>query len=435
MKKKLPPAAWILIAMVIGILIGYMVFLNFPDKKSATEIAGYISIMSDVFLRLIKMLIGPLVFSTLVVGIAHMGDAASVGRVFGKALGWFVTASLVSLILGLVLANVLQPGHNLGLPLPDIGASANLATSKFTLKEFVNHLVPKSFVEAMANNEILQIVVFSMFFGIALSSLGEKAKTLVNAIDELSHAMLKITGYVMKLAPLAVMAAMAATVAVNGLEILLKFAVFMGDFYLGLFLLWSLLAFAGFVFLGPRVLKLLALIKEAFLLSFATASSEAAYPKILDALDRFGVKRKISAFVMPMGYSFNLDGSMMYCTFAVLFIAQAYNIHLPIGTQITMLLILMMTSKGMAGVPRASLVVIAATLNQFNIPEAGLLLILGVDSFLDMGRSATNAVGNSIATAVVAKWEGELLSETDAENNASRIDAEASATLAHPAHS
>lgn len=434
MRRKLPPAVWILIAMVIGIIVGYMVFVNFPDKKTATEIAGYISIMSDVFLRLIKMLIGPLVFSTLVVGIAHMGDAAAVGRVFGKALAWFVTASLVSLILGLVMANILQPGHNLGLPLPDIGSSANLATSKFTLKDFVSHMVPRSFVESMANNEILQIVVFSMFFGVALASLGEKAKTLVSAIEELSHAMLKITGYVMKLAPLAVLAAMAATVAVNGLDILLKFAVFMGGFYISLFMLWGLLALAGFIFLGPRILKLLSYIREPFLLSFATASSEAAYPKILIALDRFGVKRKISSFVMPMGYSFNLDGSMMYCTFAVLFIAQAYDINLPIGTQITMLLILMLTSKGMAGVPRASLVVIAATLNQFNIPEAGLLLILGVDTFLDMGRSATNAVGNSIATAVVAKWEGELMTQSEAEANARSLDAELAATIAHPAH-
>nr|WP_116606777.1 dicarboxylate/amino acid:cation symporter [uncultured Albidiferax sp.] len=423
MKKKFPAAVTILLAMVLGILLGYMVFTSFPDKKSASEIAGYISIVSDIFLRLIKMLIAPLVFSTLVVGIAHMGDASSVGRVFGKALGWFFTASLISLVLGLIMANLLEPGKNLGLPLPDIGASAGLATSKFTLKDFVNHLVPKSFAEAMANNEILQIVVFSMFFGVAMAALGDKAKVLLAAIEELSHVMLKITGYVMKLAPLAVLAAMAATVSVNGLEILLKFAVFMGDFYLGLFLLWGVLILAGFLFLGPRVFKLLVLIKEAFLLSFATASSEAAYPKILDALDRFGVKRKISSFVMPMGYSFNLDGSMMYCTFATLFIAQAYGIHLPLSTQITMLLILMMTSKGMAGVPRASLVVIAATLNQFNIPEAGLLLILGVDTFLDMGRSATNAVGNSIATAVVAKWEGELLPEADAERNARVMDA------------
>ena len=431
-RRSLPPAAWILIGMVLGIVAGYMIFVSYPDKKSATEIAGYVSIISDIFLRLIKMIIAPLVFSTLVVGIAHMGDAASVGRVFGKSLAWFITASLVSLLLGLLLANVLQPGHNLGLPLPDIGASANLATAKFTLKDFAIHLVPRSVAEAMANNEILQIVVFSMFFGVALSALGDKARSLVAVIDDLSHAMLKITGYVMKLAPLAVGAAMAATVAVNGLEILLKFAVFMGDFYIGLIILWCILTGAGFLFLGPRVFRLLVLIKEAFLLSFATASSEAAYPKILEALDRFGVNRKISSFVMPMGYSFNLDGSMMYCTFAVLFIAQAYDMHPPLSTQLIMLLTLMLTSKGMAGVPRASLVVIAATLNQFGLPEAGLLLILGVDTFLDMGRSATNAVGNSIATAVVAKWEGELLSADDAE---ARNEAVGAAPLApQPAH-
>nr|WP_057928208.1 dicarboxylate/amino acid:cation symporter [Burkholderia ambifaria] len=433
MQKKNAAAVWILIAMVAGILIGYMIFTSFPDKKATTEIAGYISLVSDVFLRLIKMVIGPLVFSTLVVGIAHMGDAASVGRVFAKSISWFITASLISLLLGLFMANLLRPGDNLGLPLPDIGASANLATSKFTLKDFVGHMVPRSFAEAMSNNEILQIVVFSMFFGVALAALGERGKILVAAIDQLSHVMLKITGYVMKLAPLAVLAAMAATVAVNGLSVLLKFAVFMGDFYVSLFLLWTLLVCAGLLFLGPRVFKLLVLIKEAFMLSFATASSEAAYPKILDALDRFGVRRKISSFVMPMGYSFNLDGSMMYCTFASLFIAQAYNMHLSLGTQITMLLVLMLTSKGMAGVPRASLVVIAATLHQFGLPEAGLLLILGVDTFLDMGRSATNAVGNSIASAVVAKWEGQLMSEAEAEANLARIDAEQEGTIAHPA--
>jgi Na+/H+-dicarboxylate symporter len=368
------------------------------------------------------MLIGPLVFSTLVVGIAHMGDASAVGRVFCKALGWFVTASLISLSVGLVMANLLQPGHNLGLPLPEVTSATNLQTSVFTLKDFATHLVPRSFAEAMATNEILQIVVFSLFFGVALASLGKKAQGLINVIEDLSHAMLKVTGYVMKLAPLAVMAAMAATVAVNGLYILVKFAVFMRDFYFGLIVLWAMLMFAGWMFLGRRVFKLVVLIREAFLLSFATASSESAYPKILHALDRFGVQRRISSFVMPMGYSFNLDGSMMYCTFAVLFIAQAYGIEMSIGTQITMLLTLMLTSKGMAGVPRASLVVIAATLTQFDIPEAGLLLILGIDTFLDMGRSATNAVGNSIATAVVAKWEGELVSEDEAERHAAALD-------------
>src|SRR6188508_1929880 len=340
----------------------------------------------------------------------------------------------MSLVLGMLMVNLFKPGEAMNLPLPSSHTDTGIKATALSVKDFISHIVPKSFAEAMATNEILQIVVFSMFFGVALAALGEKGKTLVAAIDELAHVMLIITTYVMKLAPVAVFAAMAATVAVNGLEILLRFAVFMGDFYLGLIILWSLLILAGFVFLGPRVFKLLKLIKEAFMLSFATASSEAAYPKILDALDRFGVKRKISSFVMPMGYSFNLDGSMMYCTFATLFIAQAYGIELSLGTQLTMLLILMLTSKGMAGVPRASLVVIAATLNQFNIPEAGLLLILGVDVFLDMGRSATNAIGNSIATAVVAKWEGELLPEAEADANARRIDAEGAATLAHPAH-
>ena len=424
-KKQKSPAIFILIAMFLGIFVGWLIFNGAADKKTAKEIAGYISIFSDIFLRLIKMLIGPLVFSTLVVGIAHMGSAKSMGRIFARSLGWFVIASLISLTLGLVIANLLEPGKNLNLPLPDVGAATNLATSKFTLKDFINHLVPRSFAEAMAQNEILQIVVFSMFTGVSLAALGDTGKTLTRAIDELVHVMLKLTGYVMKMAPVAVFAAMASTIAINGLDILKQFAVFMGDFYLALLILWGILVFAGFIFLGPRVFKLMAEIKEAFMLSFATASSEAAYPKILDALDRFGVKRKISSFVMPMGYSFNLDGSMMYCTFATLFIAQAYDIHLPLHTQLTMMLILMLTSKGMAGVPRASLVVIAATLNQFNIPEAGLLLILGVDTFLDMGRSATNAVGNSIASAVVAKWEGELLPEAEAAELAKKLDAEA----------
>jgi len=429
MMKKIPQTVVILICMVIGIATGAIINNTVTDPDQIKEISSYFSMLSDIFLTLIKMIIAPLVFSTLVVGIAHMGDASSVGRIFFKSLAWFLSASLFSLLLGLIFANVMQPGASLNLSVPDAHLSANLATSEFTLQDFIKHLIPKSFADAMAKNEILQIVVFSMFFGIAMASIGEKAKYLLHSIDELSHVMLKITGYVMKFAPIAVFAAMASTVAINGLAILAKFAVFMIDFYIALITLWCLLVLAGFIFLGPRIKNLLLNIKEAFLISFATASSEAAYPKILEGLDRFGVKRKISSFVMPLGYSFNLDGSMMYCTFATLFIAQAYDIHLSIGTQITMLLILMMTSKGMAGVPRASLVVIAATLNQFNIPEAGLLMILGVDTFLDMGRSATNAVGNSIASAVVAKWEGGLLSEEEAKANALLMDQERESKL------
>ncbi|NHQ92172.1 dicarboxylate/amino acid:cation symporter [Janthinobacterium lividum] len=414
MKKKRPLTLYILIAMVLGIAVGYGCHSAFPDADMSKQIAGNISIVTDVFLRLIKMIIALLVFSTLTVGIAHMGDGKTAGRIGLKAMCWFVVASLVSLALGMVLSNLMQLGTNLGLPLPDVHASTNLKTAAFTLKDFFTHLVPKSPIEAMANNEILQVLVFSIFFGGALAGLGESGKTLTAVVDQLAQVMLRITGTIMNLAPLAVFAAMASVITTHGLGVLVTFAKFMGGFYLGLMCLWALLIAAGFVVIGPRVFKLVGLIREPFLLAFSTASSEAAYPKLLTALDQFGVDRKISSFVLPMGYSFNLDGSMMYCTFAVLFIAQAYGIDLSIGTQITMLLLLMLTSKGMAGVPRASLVVIAATLNQFNIPEAGLLLLMGVDQFLDMGRSATNAVGNAVATAVVAKWEGGLATEEEA---------------------
>jgi Na+/H+-dicarboxylate symporter len=377
--------------------------------------------VTTLFLRLIKMIIAPLVFSTLVVGIAKMGDAAEVGRIGVKALGWFVSASLMSLLLGMLLVNVLRPGDSLNLPLPDASASTNLKTASLSLKEFVTHLVPRSVFEAMANNEILQIVIFSVFFGAAAASFGQRASAVVDWVEQVSHVMLKVTGYVMALAPVAVFAAMASIVTTQGLGILWTYGKFMGEFYFGILVLWVLLAAAGFLFLGPRISRLISLIKEPIMLAFSTASSEAAYPKTLEQLERFGASKKITSFVLPLGYSFNLDGSMMYCTFATLFIAQAYRIQLDFAQQITMLLILMVTSKGMAGVPRASLVVIAATLATFNIPEAGLLLIMGVDQFLDMGRSATNVVGNSIATAVVAMWEGELRPEREAQ---AEIDAD-----------
>ncbi len=398
----------ILIGMVLGIAVGYACHLVFPDPKTATAISGYISLITTVFLRLIKMIIAPLVFSTLVVGIAHMGDSAAIGRIGLKTMGWFVSASIVSLLLGLVMVNFLQPGANLNLPLPDAGTATNLKVSALTLKEFVPHLVPASIVEAMASNEILQIVVFSIFAGIAIATLGERGKLLAQFAEQLANMMLVITGYVMKMAPLAVFAAIAAIVTTQGLGVIATYGTFMVEFYATLVILWCLLAGAGFLVLGRRAFELIGRVREPFLLAFSTASSEAAYPKILDQLARFGVSKRIASFVLPLGYSFNLDGTMAYCTFATIFIAQAYGIHLPLGTQLTMMLTLMLTSKGVAGVPRASLVVIAATLNQFNIPEAGLLLIMGIDQFLDMGRSATNVIGNSIAAAVVAKWEGEL---------------------------
>jgi Na+/H+-dicarboxylate symporter len=399
---------WIFIGMLAGIGVGFMCHELLPTPESAKITAGYISLFTDIFLRLIKMIIAPLVFSTLVVGIAHMGDTAAIGRIGVKTMAWFISASLFSLLLGLLMVNLLRPGEALNLPLPDASASANLKVASLSFKEFVTHLVPRSAFEAMANNEILQIVVFSVFFGAAAAALGDKAKAMIEWVEQLSHVILKVTGYVMALAPIAVFAAMASVVTTSGLGILITYGKFVAEFYFSLGLLWVMIAFAAWVFLRDRVFTLLRMIREPLLLSFTTASSEAAYPKTLEQLERFGAKKKIVSFVLPLGYSFNLDGSMMYCTFAVLFIAQAYNIELTFLQQITMLLILMVTSKGMAGVPRASLVVIAATLATFNIPEAGLLLIMGIDQFLDMGRSATNVIGNSVATAVVAKWEGEL---------------------------
>jgi Na+/H+-dicarboxylate symporter len=414
----------ILVGMVLGIAVGYACHEAFPDAKTAAAIAGYISLVTDLFLRLIKMIIAPLVLSTLIVGIAHMGSGSSLGRIGLKTMGWFLSASLVSLLLGLMMVNLLQPGVDLGLPIPDASSSPNLKTSGLTLKEFVIHLVPKSIVEAMANNEILQIVVFAVFSGVAIASLGERAKSLEKLIEQVSHMMLEITGYVMKGAPLAVCAAIAATVTTNGLGILMTFGKFMGGFYLSLVILWLVIFGAGFLVIGPRALRLAQLVREPILLAFSTASSEAAYPKTLERLEQFGVPNRVASFVLPLGYSFNLDGSMMYCTFATLFIAQAYGITLSAGEQITMLLLLMLTSKGMAGVPRASLVVISATLSTFNIPEAGLLLIMGIDQFLDMGRSATNVVGNSVAAAVISKWERNLRPEQPG------IDE--GATLEHP---
>jgi Na+/H+-dicarboxylate symporter len=393
-------------AMVLGVLTGLAVN-QWLAPAAAKEVASNLSIVTDLFLRLIKMIIAPLVFSTLVTGIAHMEDTAAIGRVGVKTLGWFVSAGIVSLSLGLFMVQLLRPGEGMALPHEAL-ASGAVDAGAFTLKDFVTHLVPTSIVDAMARNEILQIVVFSVFVGSAISALEKKAPVLLQAAEQLSAVMLKVTGYVMMFAPFAIFAALAATVSTQGFSVLVSYAKFVGEFYLSLLILWAILIAASTFAVGRRVGALVKTIQAPILLAFSTAASEAAYPLILDGLQRFGAPRKIVSFVLPLGYSFNLDGSMMYCTFATLFIAQAYGIHLSLAQQVTMLFLLMVTSKGMAGVPRASLVVIAATLPIFHLPEAGLLLILGVDHLLDMGRSATNVVGNSVAAVVVSRWERQL---------------------------
>ena len=418
MAKRL--TRYILIALVLGVIAGWAINAAIDDGTPASaerlaSIAGYLSIVTSLFLRLIKMIIAPLVFSTLVAGIAHMGDVAALGRVGLRSLIWFIGASLVSLTLGLILVNTLQPGVGLGLPIPPTDAASGVETAAFNLKDFVTHLVPASIFEAMSGNEILPIVIFSLFFGVALTAIGDAGRPIVKGVESLVKVMLQITDYVMRFAPFAVFTAVTSAIAERGPEIIATFGKFVGSFYLGLAILWALLIGAAFVVVGARTRHLVRYIRDPIVLAFSTASSEAAYPRTLEALDRFGVPPRIASFVLPLGYSFNLDGSMMYMTFATIFIAQAYGISLNFGQEMTMLLVMMITSKGMAGVPRASLVVIAATLGMFKIPEAGLLLILAVDHFLDMGRSATNVVGNAVASSVVARWEGALDPEEPAD--------------------
>lgn len=411
MARKL--TLYIMIGLVAGLVTGWALHAAIlaADPASAATLKGVASvfpIITTLFLRLIKMIIAPLVLSTLVVGIAHMGDTSALGRIGLRALGWFVCASLISLTLGMILVHVLQPGTGLGLPLPPVTEASGIDKAAFNLKDFITHVVPSSIVDAMAKNEIIQIVVFSVFAGVAITAIGKQAQPLVDAAEALAAVMLRITNYVMLFAPVAVFAAVANSLTERGPEVIGDLGYFMLSFYLALVLLWALLAGIGFLFLGGRIVPLVRVIRDPLILAFSTASSEAAYPRTLEALEKFGVPPKIASFMLPLGYSFNLDGSMMYMTFASLFVAQAYGIHLPLSAQITMLLVLMITSKGIAGVPRASLVVVAATLPLFKIPEAGLLLILAVDHFLDMGRSATNVVGNAVATAIIAKWEGVL---------------------------
>jgi Na+/H+-dicarboxylate symporter len=400
---------WILAAAVAGIAAGWAGNALSPDAAAAASLAGYFSILSDVFLRLIKMIIAPLVFATVVSGIAGMGDAKAVGRIGGKALLWFITASLVSLLLGMLFANLLQPGQGLGLPLPDKDAATNLKTGGMGLKEFITHVFPASFFQAMATNEILQILVFSCFFGFAITSVRtEPTAAVTSFVTELVPIMLKVTDFVMWFAPAGVFGAIASAITVQGIGVLATYGKFLGSFYGALAVLWVVLIAAGFAFLGRRVFHLMGLVKEPLMVAFSTASSEAAYPKLMEQLHRFGVNDRVTSFVLPLGYSFNLDGSMVYQAFAALFIAQAYGIEMSLGQQLALLLVMMVSSKGVAGVPRASLVVVAAVLPTFGLPEAGLLLIMGIDQFLDMGRTATNVIGNSIATSVVAKWEGQL---------------------------
>jgi Na+/H+-dicarboxylate symporter len=400
--------------MVAGILSGAAIH-EYAPAESVKSYADNITLFTDIFLRLIKMIIAPLVFSTLTVGIMRMGETSTIGRIGGKAMVWFVSSSVLSILVGLFVVTVTHPGSGMNLQVPTGDVQTGLAVSGMSLKAFIPHTIPTSIAGAMSDNEILQIVVFSMFFGIAGASLGEKFNApLVAALDVVSHIMLKVTGYVMYVAPLAIFAAISSVIATEGLGILLNYASFIGGYYVAIILTCLVLISVGYMVLKADIFRLLAMLKDPVLVAFTTSSSEAAYPKTLDQLTRFGCSRNIASFVLPIGYSFNLVGSMVYCSFASMFIAQAYNIHLSFSEIVVLMLTLMLASKGIAGVPRSALVVLAATIPSFNIPVAGILLLMGIDHFLDMGRSAINVLGNGVATAMLSKNEGMLEEERSA---------------------
>ncbi len=404
---------YIIIAMLLGIAVGFLVH-TYAGPDFIKSFATNIKLLSKAFIRLVQMIISPLVFTTLVVGIAKLGDLKTVGRIGGKAILWFITASLASLLIGMVLVNLFQPGAHIDLSQADNEGVKDLLTKnqEFSLEKFVEHIIPKSVFEAMAANEMLQLVVFSIFFGVAAASIGEKTKPLIRALDVASHIILKMVNFVMGFAPFGVFGAIAAVVAAKGLGIFQFYLVYFAYFLLGIAVLWALLIGVGYIILRHRMKGLLRRIGNPLLIAFSTTSSEAVFPKLTEELERFGCKDKIVSFVLPLGYSFNLDGSMMYMTFASLAIAQAYHVPLDLGTQFIMLLVLMLTSKGIAGVPRASLVVVLATCAMFKIPPEGVAIILPIDHFCDMFRSMTNVLGNALATSVVSKWEGELTLET-----------------------
>jgi len=400
----------ILIAMIVGAVLGIAIHNNCTDEI-AQSFSSKIKMLATVFIRLVQMIISPLVFTTLVVGIAKLGDIKAVGRIGGKALGWFFTASFISLLLGMFFVNLLEPGVGLNLSNIDLSSASEVTakTQNLSFENFIEHIVPKSIFEAMATNEILQIVIFSIFFGLAAAAIGESVKPVVSALDKTSHIVLKMVNYVMKFAPIGVFGAIAGVFAVRDFqELAITYFKYFGSFLIGISSLWAVLILVGYIFLKSRMSTLLKRISSPLIVAFGTTSSEAVFPKLTEELERFGVKDKIVSFMLPLGYSFNLDGSMMYMTFASIFIAQAYGIDLDLGTQFTMLLVLMLTSKGIAGVPRASLVVVAATCGMFDIPVEGIALILPIDHFCDMFRTATNVLGNALATSVVGQWEDKI---------------------------
>jgi Na+/H+-dicarboxylate symporter len=400
-KPRLSPTAQIMIGLVVGLLVGYVVSITDPSW------ANIIRPFSQIFIRMIRMIIAPLLFGTLVAGIAGAGHFKDVGRMGFRAIVYFEVVTTLALLIGLFTVNVMKPGVGLVLPAPT-GAPPVSATAQ-TWDQILLHMVPTSVIEAMATGDVLQIVVFSMVFAIGLGMVNDKAKKpMLEWCESLTEAMFKVTNIVMLYAPFGVGAAMAATIGQSGLQVLWNLGYLVVTLYVALIVFFTLVLVPVMMMFKIPIAGFLKAIKEPALIAFSTTSSEAALPRAMECVEAFGVPRRIVSFILPLGYSFNLDGSTLYLSLAAVFVAQAAKVDLTIGQQVTMLITLMLTSKGVAGVPRAALVILAATLASYNLPLEGITLILGVDAIMDMGRTMTNVIGNCLASVVVAKWEGEF---------------------------
>ena len=397
----------IILGLILGVTVGALVSRYHPDW------AQFFNPFSQLFLRLIKMIIAPLIFGTLVAGIAGAGHVKAVGRMGLRAMIYFEAVTTIALVIGLLAVNILRPGVGLVLP-PPSGAPAISATPQ-TWDQIFLHSFPTSIIQAMAEGDVLQIVVWSIIFAISLTMIGEKARPIITWCESLAEAMFQFTNIVMRYAPIGVFAAMAYTIGKGGFAVLYNLAWLVGTLYIALAAFYLLVLLPVMLLLRISVRKFFSAVREPAVIAFSTTSSEAALPRAMEAMERLGVPRSVVAFVLPLGYSFNLDGSTLYLSLAAVFVAQAANVQLSIGQQITMLLTLMLTSKGVAGVPRASLVILAATLARYNLPLEGVTLILGVDTLMDMGRTMTNVIGNCLASVVVARWEGVFTEATDKE--------------------
>lgn len=399
-KPRISPTTQIMIGLVVGLIVGYIISIT--DRS----VAAYIRPFSQIFIRMIQMIIAPLLFGTLVAGIAGAGHFKDVGRMGLRAIIYFEVVTTLALLIGLLAVNIMQPGAGMVLPAPT--GPPPITTAAQTWDQILLHIVPTSAIDAMAKNDVLQIVVFSMFFAIGLGMTGEKGKPMITWCESLTEAMFKVTHIVMLYAPIGVGAAIAYTIGSSGLQVMVNLAYLIVTLYVALAVFFALVLIPVMLMFRIPIVGFFKAIKEPALIAFSTTSSEAALPRAMECVEAFGVPRRIVSFVLPLGYSFNLDGTTLYLSLASVFVAQAAGIDLTVGQQITMMLTLMLTSKGVAGVPRAALVILAATLASFNLPIEGVALLLGVDALMDMGRTMTNVIGNCLASVVVAKWEGEF---------------------------